>query len=561
MKKEEKDDLNEKEESTKVDKKSTKKETKKESKKDTKKDTKKESKKVDSSKAQKEPKEKKTKKVKAEKKEKKDKESAANKFFDKLPISDKAKNVILGIIVVLLAIFLIYGLIDSIEYFKGEKLFNFDSLSFKINNNNDNKDTNNKKANDVKYKGIDKNGKYYLNPIDIKYPKIEKANPYSGVDYAKFPYINQGIEYVQIDGLKNQEVEDKINKDIKEQIEKFTNDCLKEVKEEEKQDIYQEITILSNFNNVLSMVDEMGYSKERTLYLNYDLNTGNKIEPEDIFQFDDMAKELKEIVRTDIVSYEEHMKEAHSDDPHFKPLTDEEINKIIDTMYNEFTSENGKFGFTPSNVFIFSEQGIDSIGFETCIDNTIIYNRFVGSEDIYDGKYKKVGPFYNLTHEISTRSKILEEADNYYINASVSAFRYSQPNVTDAILNDADKKMREDVEEFKKMAAKDKDHFYIYNSAYYMPIVDGDTFGALDQSNQGIVHTITETLKTTKEEYENTIKDNIMDFVYSGYTGEDGAENMIGLIEYEDQEGYSVDLFTTTYDKDGKAIKVDKSNK
>ena len=98
----------------------------------------------------------------------------------------------------------------------------------------------------------------------VDYHSIIKENNLI-IDMMSTTKSNTTYYYYKIDGLKDQRVEEKINKELKQQTFKYSYGG----------------SILSNYSNVLSIdIDEYHSSP---ITLNYDLITGNKIEFNDLF--------------------------------------------------------------------------------------------------------------------------------------------------------------------------------------------------------------------------------------------------------------------------------------
>ena len=109
------------------------------------------------------------------------------------------------------------------------------------------------------------NEKYSFNSLEIK------------------DIIDDKINYIEISGLKNKTIQDRINTEIKDvvykQKQKFSN----------SNNVYIRCEVAGNFANILSLYincnsygDNNNYERS-TETLNYDLNTGNKIKFEDLF--------------------------------------------------------------------------------------------------------------------------------------------------------------------------------------------------------------------------------------------------------------------------------------
>ncbi len=134
-------------------------------------------------------------------------------------------------------------------------------------------ETNKKKANDT-YLGIKLGDTYNQNDLSYKTICYDDGNERE-IENSYFDYC-RGISYLRFEGLKNKTVLNKINEEIKNKV--------YDLKEN-----YSSVgvNINSNFSNILSIV--IYYQNENNsnyLYLNYDLNTGDKLKFLDLFTSD-----------------------------------------------------------------------------------------------------------------------------------------------------------------------------------------------------------------------------------------------------------------------------------
>ena len=118
--------------------------------------------------------------------------------------------------------------------------------------------------------GTKRNQKYNQNDLEIIRKNVDGIVEYQSI---------------RISGLKNKEIENKINNEIAQTEEEFVK-LLSNFEEGEHRYINEYVA--ANFSNILSIsMEASSYSSfdsiEKEKYLNYDLTTGNKIELKDLF--------------------------------------------------------------------------------------------------------------------------------------------------------------------------------------------------------------------------------------------------------------------------------------
>ena len=164
----------------------------------------------------------------------------------------KNKRVIIFVVIIVLCIVItavaIYFNIKSLEKKYEENTKN----NLNINNNvekeenldnadNTEEDTKRVDNSDKKYV-CKKDETYDINDIDCQKMYIVGGNEYTEEEYR---YSSEAIPYIKISGLKNEEIQNSINKDIKDSIVSFANSI-----SGEKQ---VTTTLEGNFSNILSI--------------------------------------------------------------------------------------------------------------------------------------------------------------------------------------------------------------------------------------------------------------------------------------------------------------------
>lgn len=267
----------------------------------------------------------------------------------------------------------------------------------------------------------DLNGKYTTNNIEIK-----KVSYTEGEEFVISPYYSKffplEINYIQIDGLKDSKIEDKVNKLIKETIfdysSKYTGDIIK-----------TGCNVTGNFSNILSLsyyvdirnkIDEGNYDyTSHSNGLNIDLTTGNVIELSECFAkgvsiknivsnvaYVSLAWDEKYLYGTWIEETDEIIRDDRSD------LEDRVFNVVHDL-------EKGRYSYviypTFLSVTVNSEKWYSIyIALEDYYDKLTIFKKFLTDESIYTGEYNNENElYYGLSQYLAL--KIKEPVENLFI--------------------------------------------------------------------------------------------------------------------------------------------------
>ena len=275
--------------------------------------------------------------------------------------------------------------IFGIEKFTGTKI----TLRSNVNNNPE---------------GIDLRGTYDMNDLHVK--------------RTKYSYKDVDLDLLQIEGLKNKEVEDTINKEWKDIIDKDID---------EGRD-YVTMYVTGNFSNLLSIyiytnkMDDEGIFEDevmpRTYYLNYNLNDGSKILFSDLFtndapislivrnaMYDEKVKNSfwdNAYTYDESLGYEEAMKELHT-----KPLpVDDDLLTAEVVKFMNIPESEKCFAIYPDSIKLYNRQPLewvrgyvdasDYLGEIRFVDNAediAVYSRFTLGSNLYKEKFAPRGVF------------------------------------------------------------------------------------------------------------------------------------------------------------------------
>ncbi len=349
---------------------------------------------------------------------------------------------------------------------------------------------------EVAEKTVDINGTYYINPIKITRYEMD--------------VLGKKVEYVQIDGLKDEAVENKINTDIREKMSAVATELFSKYV---VTDYYSGCSIMGNFANVLSIsayvqvsINDWEETHGETIALNYNLLDGNKITINDVFS---LKLKLENVLVDEL--YESIVLEYSEFDDDYGNLTvsedAEDIEEIVYSIISNY--QRGKeisFYITPQKVAV--KAGIWSeanIYFSDYIEYVTIYDKYMSNTDIFDGKYETQMAMPNLSNLQQwgdVKEYIDKEGSNYHINAAL--FLSSTEPVPEEVINSVTTMLNDYVREKEVVDSVNRKDgmFRLYNVKFDLWFWDG------------VYHLNIEDLThdTTKSKYTSVLKDAIKKF-------------------------------------------------
>jgi len=341
----------------------------------------------------------------------------------------------------------------------------------------------------------------------------EITETYEGYDY---------VTYFQIDGLKNKTVQDKINSNLNYDLKKAITDAINEgfIK---NNTLIVSPTYGSSFANTLSLSytissyiydDETEeYSWEKYITENYDLNTGERIQIQDIFTDDTLGSEIfdSNFYNEFVQNYPEIIFDEYTGYCQITDYNDIE-EAILDLILNFNNGVDIPFYFDEQTVTILN--GYARIFYEDHLDYVAIYNNFKSSENLFTNQYNAIKNIPVLVKRSQATYQKIEESDNYYIDVTLNDF--SDSDISETLLNSAIAYIENDIEEMKK-EANNSNKFIIYNCSYQISV------NYLDEINNTYSFYITRAkMETTQTTFKNELKEQIIKVfrdpvrVYSG---------------------------------------------
>lgn len=190
---------------------------------------------------------------------------------------------------------------------------------------------------------------------------------------------NVKVSYVQISGLKDEGVQESINDQIKERINKIIDS--NNFKKNSDNTAYIKTTVEANFSDVLSIKISARFKEDynKSYGLNFRLDTGDKIKFSDLFTYSAPKKNIitNSAYRTFALDY--YTDEGISNE-FYSNIEDDLINFLCD--YN-----NGKiteFSFTPLTIELYRNGKTVIIDMSKYYEYIAIYDKFVSNTDLYN---------------------------------------------------------------------------------------------------------------------------------------------------------------------------------
>jgi hypothetical protein len=337
------------------------------------------------------------------------------------------------------------------------------------------------------YSSVDLNGMYYTNPIKITTVKEDMDR------------VPEGFKYLKIDGLKNETIEEKINAYIKDNFKNYLKNLMDKTDESVTYEVY--VGTKGNFANIISVVidisesigeiDSEGYEYNHYAhYCNLNLIDGEEIDlGKDVFESESAASNflLGTLYNQLIQEYTEMDEETYE----LYPAEDSKYveENVYEIVSNYQRGKNFEFGITPSALVCVTgdEYAISQdLYFSDYAKKLIIYDRYSTDKELYDGKYEKYGPFYNLTYEENCIDKNIEQTDKYYINTTLQGYFNEGEDIDSTALRVIKKIINEDIDRKKELANEYNylvsNIIYIVSNRYSGDSYDGYNLGVTECS-------------------------------------------------------------------------------
>ena len=351
------------------------------------------------------------------------------------------------------------------------------------------------------FPGIDLKGRYNQNDLIIE----EKSITQEKIE----------IRYLQIRGLKNKVVQDKINAEIQQ----IALNCYKE----EIKDLNEVINInvsmweASDFANTISFelryvakIDDdddgfyQGYKG-----INYDLNTGEKITFDKIFTSD---VPIENVLRqgayyTLLANRTEDSLAGDLIVSHYENIEDE----VAEFMNLYKKGKIKEFSYTPVHINLYyKDNQIITLNMKDFAEYIAIYNRYLTNESLYEIDNIGIKNIYTLTRRYNNVYYYTnyQNEKNYFIDISIDFQSADTDKFAKQLIKNKIIDIEKEIEKVKQKVSQEQNKFYILN--YHISVYTGEessmNMKLTNCSERGNTYVM------TVEEFENKIEPIIINY-------------------------------------------------
>lgn len=374
--------------------------------------------------------------------------------------------------------------------------------------------------------GTKRNQKYNQNDLEIIRKNVDGIVEYQSI---------------RISGLKNKEIENKINNEIAQTEEEFVNLLSNFEAGEHK---YINEYVVANFSNILSIsMEASSYSSfdsiEKEKYLNYDLTTGNKIELKDLFlpnaDIDGYAREY---------IYKDALHEAFSktnvffDDKYWKDgKCTYFTNELDEANYiKRFTRyKNAKKDFYIGGNYIYIKYGKEwndsiCIKYKDCLNDLVVYTKFVTKDSIFERDDIGFKDLYvcSIVEPYTEKYSynVGDVTSNFRIDSRMQSWvsgRYESGEIFNSIFKTAESEVKNKKTQVLLEANKNDDKYYYLGISTIFHDITIETPGTEDIV-VGFVKSKIETLyEVSMDDFKNFFEEKMVDAYTNGMYYNDEA--------------------------------------
>lgn len=266
--------------------------------------------------------------------------------------------------------------------------------------------------------------------------KIKKVKFTDGKKNSEGVYQLEG-NYIEIDGLKDTEIQQKINENIKNKITTWYT------QEELKGTVEINANCTANFANVLSIEaykSSNNYTDIDFIGINIDLSTGNEIKFNDLFTqnagiknilsksaYDSFIIDATAGGDADSISDEPDFSKNGQDDTFYSESSadqkerEQRYSQIEDEVFKILSYYNSgnelEFSFSPRCIYVYKENTRIKINMKKYYNQIAIYNRFKNNSEIYNGQYESGYilkndniPVFTPSNDLNVTPDVVKEA-------------------------------------------------------------------------------------------------------------------------------------------------------
>lgn len=453
------------------------------------------------------------------------------------------KEVSIKKLVVLLSSFIVIAVMITTALIMTNKAGSFTDVSSGEEKN---------KSNHERVIGTKKNQKYNQNDLKIIYQDTN----YEGLEY----------KTLRINGLKNKEIENKINKELEEIEDEIRKKLVSASGEQEN--AYLSSNVNANYSNILSVTfygskSDSNYVPQINIekFLNYDLTTGNKIKLEDLFL---PGTDIDLYAQNDI--YKQKLHDSFSKkNIFFNPdyWQSGELQYVLDEVdeidfikqYNKYKNSKKDFYLTTTGIGIsYSKDGNYGdvyIKYMDCLDNLVVYTKFLTKESIFERDDIGLKDLYVCSSVVDQNDQsvylIKDLATNLRIDARINVWTSEEYNELEFFKNTLAKlkaELIEKKEEYIKIANENKDKYYfvgiVYDINRYYPKTLLSSYGEEKdiEEDKFIVYEQEKTYSVSMQDFSNWFEDKLI----QNYTGNRYTLDYQLYIPISDEEKAKCDI-------------------
>lgn len=306
-----------------------------------------------------------------------------------------------------------------------------------------NSDTNNGQDKVEQEKELQENIEYHQN-VNDNTPGVSLTDFYDENDliWEQIEYSEDTIEgwYYQIKGLKNKEVEKKVNEKLKKSAIVTAKNRYSLSKNKENKLKFKQYK-MSSFSNVLSVANllENNYYESQNTFVSLDLNTGNELKIEDLFTKDaDILGTIRHAFYSQLgydLVYDDHS-------TIYQNVDEIELQKIIKEYK---TTEYINFGFTPEILIVILRDKEVRIPFSIDI---AIYSRFLSKESLFENDnigFKNIHVFSNINPDNLTKEIVRKQKGNVIVDYTITSYLKNFKDAENKVIKDLKDKIEEDI--------------------------------------------------------------------------------------------------------------------
>ena len=327
---------------------------------------------------------------------------------------------------------------------------------------------------DVNIEKISLDKKYFTNGIENKNVKYKEGDVVERFDGDVEDIYEYEISYEQISGLKNNDIQNKINKEIENEV-KDLKILLEQNPKFERISISAYIS--ASFSDVLSvaidyslikaadlMLDEEADYKTGSVGLNYRLDTGEKLQFNDLF-FN--TSNIKQILNNS--AYEAYAWQYAMDgETDFNMNLDNTNYGNIENKVFKILAEYNKnpdldFYFTPKSIFAIIKDFKFEIDMKKYYEDISIYRAFIADNLYTDNSLKK--EFYAFTDSYLTQSYEIENVKGTNFYYEIMCYSHDEVNVE--VREKVQEKIDEHLQHYYEIAESNPDKGYMISVIYF----------------------------------------------------------------------------------------------